>query len=60
MPHSTQNQIKKDEQFCMEKLLDKSAHLLREQELFLRELENFKARLLRFESKFVSKKRNRK
>lgn len=65
MPHSTQTQnIPKDSSdpsaFDMDKLLDKAAHLQREQELFLRELETFKARLERVETKFSTKRRTRK
>ena len=57
MPHSTQKNhqnIPVESSFSMEKLLDKAAHLQREQELFLRELEAFKVRLERVEIKFLT------
>lgn len=45
-PHSTEN-VKNEsgDVLYMDKLLDKAAHLEREQEMFLRDLESFKARL---------------
>lgn len=55
MPHSTQIYSAKSS-FNMDELLDKAAHLQREQELFLRELESFKSRLERVETKFMNKK----
>lgn len=66
MPHCTQTQnISKNSSdpsaFDMDKFLDKAAHLQREQELFLRELETFKGRLERVETKFsFSTKRRRR
>lgn len=66
VPHSTDPRyIKREEEEHgvtfdhMDQLIDKAAHLTREQEIFLVELNNFKIRLEQVERQLILFKRNK-